>query len=79
MTVIVGKGLFQAVALKELPQVGAELNLRSIFTNGPSGHFRVTEVATIQWGEKDYPHILIDRLGEIPQGEESLPMALLSI
>ncbi len=79
MVIIVGKGLFHALELDKIPAVGAELNLRSVFAGLSHGRFRVTSIDTIQWGKEDFPHIIVDRIDDVPQGQEALPMALLSV
>jgi len=65
-TVFIGKDIIHATDMDADPKVGGLYNFRTSTDCGlETGQYKVTEIASFQWGEKSYPRITVTRLGDL--------------
>lgn len=75
--VIFGRGMYYYIEVPRQPAIRHELNLGGDCPFFEPGRFRVIAICSIPWRGKIYPRILLDRIGDIPADEASIPVALL--
>jgi len=76
MIIIVGKGIFHAANVEKLPNDGDEFNFKSKMLR--EGVYRLKPAENMMWGSIEYPHYHIERLSDIPAGEQVTHLAPLN-
>ena len=71
--VLVGKGIFHAIVMDVLPEVGQELNIKASDDLGlETGKHRIIEVkGDVKWQGRSFIHVMTERVGEF---DENLPI-----
>lgn len=76
-SIIVGRGVYHEIHLAAVPAVGDQLNLGG--GKFAEGCYRVISVDNLDWDNERHPRIIIERIGDISDGQESLPITQITV
>jgi len=75
--ILIGPGIFHIVEVNELPQDRDELPLASALLT--KGVYQVNQKGTQEWGGETYNYFTHTRIGDVPSGTKTLPIAVMNV